>query len=612
LREIVGEAGPYRVRTYVEAQEELQGALARAADFLGLVALLSLLLGGLGIAQTTRAWLQSRMDDVAILRCLGLRPGEVLALYLGQTALLAIVGSAIGVGLGVLIQALVPRFAPGILDASQLHLWQPLVFLRGLLLGLGVALLFSIRALLSVRSVPPLRVLRKDVEPLPHGRWATSLVFLILGIGIWSVATIQSSSVVRGLQFTLALILAALLLAGIAWLLMRSLAPPARKLDRLWLRQGILALARPGAATLGAIVSLGIGVLLILGLELVRDRLANQLRHELPPDAPTAFLVNIQPDQWPAVERLLIEQGADQVTSVPVVTARLRTVDGQSTSDLVAGEEEGDRRWALTREQRLTYLDELPADNVVLSGSLWADDGAAEVSVEEEFARELGVEVGSRLTFDVQGVPVELLVSSIRSVEWTSFGINFYLVVEPGVLEEAPHQRVATARLPAAREQPIQDRLAERFPNITLLKMREILERLALVLGFLARGVSFIGGFTAIAGIVILAGGISADSVRRRRHIALLKTLGMTRLGIAAMLAVEFTAIGLVAGLIGVGGGNLLSWVVITRGMELDWQLQPLPQVIALTLAVLLTAATGILSCRRALQQPPAVILRGD
>ena len=234
------------------------------------------------------------------------------------------------------------------------------------------------------------------------------------------------------------------------------------------------------------------------------------------------------------------------------------------------------------------------------------------MSVEEDFARELGVEVGSRLRFDLQGVPLELLVTSIRSVEWTSFGINFYLVVEPGVLEEAPHQRVATARLPLDREQEIQDLLAARFPNVTLLKLREILERLATVLGYLASGVSFIGAFTAIAGVIILAGGISADSVRRRQHIALLKTLGMTQRGIAGMLAVEFTVIGAVAGLIGAAGGSLLSWAVITRGLELEWSWQPATLAMAIAITLILTAATGILSSRRALRQPPAVILRGD
>lgn len=612
LRQIVGKGGPFRVQTYVDSQEELRQALERAANFLGLVALLSLLLGGLGIAQATRAWLVDRMDDIAVLRCLGVRPGEVLGLYLGQSTFLALAGSLIGIVIGVLIQALLPRLFPEILGDVALHLWQPSVFLRGLALGLAVAMLSSLRSLWTIRSVPPLRALRKDVEPLKSGRLATLLIFGLLATGIWTVASVQGGSTVRGLQFTLGLTLVSAVLTLVALLIMRSLAPLARNFRSLWLRHGLLALARPGAATLSAVVSLGVGVLLILGLQLVKNRLEDQLRNELPPDSPTAFLVNIQPRQWPQIEEMLASSGAERIDSVPFVTARLRAIDGRPIAELVDGEMEDDRRWAITREQRLTYMDSLPEDNRIIAGDLWHRPDEDEVSVEEEFARDMGVEVGSRLRFDIQGVPRELLVTSIRSVEWESFGINFFLVAEPGVLDDAPHQRVATARLPRAEEQSIQDRLATMFPNVTLLRIREILERIAAVLGYLANGVGFIGAFTALAGVVILAGGVSADSVRRRQHIALLKTLGMTQKSISAMLAVEFAIVGTVAGLIGAIGGSVLAWAVVTRGLEIEWQLQPVTLVAAVGITLVLTTATGILSSRKALRQPPAAVLRGD
>lgn len=612
FRRTAGKAGPYRIRTYVDSQEELRQALKRAGNFLGLVALLSLLLGGLGIAQTTRAWLVDRMDDIAILRCLGVRPGEVLGLYLAQSTFLAVTGSVIGIAIGVLIQALLPRVFPEVLGTVELQLWQPAVFLRGLALGLAVALLSSLRSLWTIRSVPPLRALRKDVEPLKRGRLAQLLILAILAGGILAVASVQGGSLTRGLQFTLGLTLAAAVLTVIALIIMRSLAPVARNFRTLWMRHGLLALARPGAATLSAVVSLGVGVLLILGLQLVKSQLEDQLRNELPADAPTAFLVNIQPQQWQAVEDVLTSSGAEDIDSVPFVTARLRTIDGQSVAELAEDVTDDDSRWAMTREQRLTYMDRLPEDNRIIAGQLWHLPEENEVSVEEEFARDMGVEIGSRLQFDIQGVPLELVVSSIRTVEWESFGINFFLVVEPGVLDKAPHQRVATARLPIAREQQIQDELATTFPNVTLLRVREILERIAAVLGYLANGVGFIGAFTAIAGVVILAGGVSADSVRRRKNIALLKTLGMTQSSLSAMLAVEFAIIGLVASLIGAVGGSVLAWAVVTRGLEIEWHLQPVTLAAAVGITLMLTTATGILSSRKALRQPPAAVLRGD
>ena len=612
LRVLLGKTGPFRVQTYVESQEEMRRALQRAASFLGLVALLSLLLGGLGIAQTTRSWLAGRMDDIAILRCLGLRPNDVMTLYLGQATLLGLAGSLAGLMIGVAILATLPSLFGEILGAAPLDLWQPAVLLKGLALGLGIALLFSLRALVTVRQVPPLRVLRQDVEPLPGSRRANLAMIVILGLGVWAVASIQAGSPVRGLQFAAGISVASALLAGVALLAMRNLAPVARRARTVWLRQGVLALARPGAATLGAVVSLGIGVLLILGLQLVKNRLSDELRGQLPENSPTAFLINIQPAQWPEVEQLLAESGAQQIASVPIVTARLRQIDGREISEMALDETERDRRWALTREQRLTYMEALPADNRIIAGALWSDPETAEVSVEEEFAGELGVEVGSTLLFDIQGVPFELHVTSLRTVEWRTFGINFFLVVEPGVLDDAPQQRVATVRLPREQEQSVQDRLANRFPNITLLKIREVLERIAAVLGYLASGVGFVGAFTAVAGIVILAGGVTADSVRRRKHIALLKTLGMTQRQISAMLAVEFAVVGMIAGLIGTAGGSLLAWAVLTRGLELRWSLQPAVLAAAFLITLLLTAATGILASRHALRQRPAAVLRGE
>lgn len=611
LRELLGTTGPFRVQTYVEAQENMRRALQRAASFLGLVALLSLLLGGLGIAQTTRAWLASRTDDIAILRCLGLLPNGVVMLYLGQATLLGLAGSFVGLIMGIVVLASLPSLFGEILGTASLDLWQPQVLLKGLGLGLGIALLFSLRALLTVRRVPPLRVLRKDVEPLPRSRGANLLVIVLLGSGLWAVASVQAGSAWRGLQFTAGISVATALLAGMALLIMRNLAPLAHRVRPVWIRQGVLALARPGAGTLAAVVSLGIGVLLILGLQLVENRLTDELRGELPEDSPTAFLINIQPSQWPEVEQLLSRAGARRIESVPLVTARLRGIDGRDLSELALDEADRDHRWALTREQRLTYMDELPDDNQIIAGTLWSNPEAAEVSVEADFASELGVAVGSTLLFDVQGVPLQLEVTSLRTVEWRTFGINFFLVVEPGVLDGAPQQRVATARLPSEREQSIQDQLADRFPNITLLKIREVLERIAAVLGYLASGVGFIGAFTALAGIVILAGGVTADSVQRRKHIALLKTLGMTQRQISAMLAVEFSVIGTTAGLIGTIGGSLLAWAVLTFGLELPWSLQPATLVTAFFITLLLTTATGILASRRALRQRPATTLRG-
>jgi putative ABC transport system permease protein len=638
LRQALPETG-YRIQTYSDAQPALRDNLARVGRFLGLVALLSLFVGGIGVAQSVRAWLAGRMDAIAVLKCLGLRPREILPLYLGQTILLGLAGSLVGIAAGAAFQLALPRLFPDLIPAELIRPWQPVALLRGLGLGVGVAVLFSLPPLSAVLRVPPARVLRRDAEPLPTHRWAAALTLAVLAAGVWIMASVQAHSWDLGARFTGGVTLAAALLAGaavlVSWAVRRL---PRTSVRSLWLRHGLASLARPGAAAISAIVALGLGVLVVVAMSLVERRLTAELSAEMPTDAPTAFLVDIQPAQWPGVQALLHRGGALRIDSVPVVMARLSAIDGKSVEELARedrkdqengenGENRGERRdreggrgahrgggrrWALSREQRLTYMRELPQDNVVVAGSLWNDPAHAEVSVEQGFAEGLGLKLGSDLRFDVQGVPVDLKVTSLRTVDWKTFGINFFLVVEPGVLDTAPQQRLAAVQLPKGGEQRVQDLLAAAYPNITVLRIREILEKIVKVMDRISLGIRFLGGFTVLAGIAILAGAVSAGSVRRGREVALLKTLGMTRRGVAGAFAVEYALIGLVAAAIGAGGGYVLAWGVITRGFKLTWQLQPWPLAVALTAGVALTIIAGLAASLHALERRPIEVLRSE
>lgn len=635
LQRAIPNATFYRIETYKEAQPALRNSIDRVDRFLGLVALLSLFVGGIGVAQSVRAWLNSRLDAIAILKCLGMRPREIFPLYLGQTALLGLIGSLVGIVLGALVQLALPGLFPDLIPAELVRPWQPTALLRGLGLGLGVAVLFSLPSLAAVLRVPPARVLRRDAEPLPRHRWAAAATLITLGAGIWAMATAQSRSLDLGSRFTGGVILVTAALSGaallVSWLVRRL--PRESLPGRISMRHGLAALARPGAGTVSAIVALGLGVLVVLGMSLVERRLSNQLATAIPPDAPSAFLIDIQPDQWPGVRQALERQGATRITAVPVIMARLAVIDGRTVEQLAAESQRGRRdgedpehqdrdrdgqedrgasRWALTREQRLTYMKELPADNRVVEGTLWGDPNRAEVSVEKDFAEDLGLKLGSVIRFDIQGVPVELTVTSVRTVDWQSFGINFFLVAEPGVLDKAPQNWLAAARLPKGTEQGLQDSLASSYPNVTVLRVREILEKVAGVLERIGVGIRFLGGFTVLAGIAILGGAVSASSARRGREVALLKTLGMTRKGVVGAFAVEYALIGLVAGVIGTVGAAVLSYAVVTRGFELPWEIQPVPMAVALVATVLLAVLAGLAASARALERRPIEVLRAE
>jgi putative ABC transport system permease protein len=600
------------VDTYVEAQPSLRSGLARVEQFLGLVALLSLLVGGIGVAQSVRAWLAGRLQAIAVLRALGVRPHEVFGLYFGQTVLLALLGSLAGAVAGALVARAVPGLLGGLLPVQVEVAWQPSAMVRGIGLGVVVAVLFGLRPLADVVRVPPVRVLRRDAEPLPVRRGIAAAIWVALVAGIALTATVQSGSVLRGAQFAAGLVAVTVALVIGAWAVMRLVGSTPREFGRVALRHGLAALARPGSGTLGAVVALGLGVVTVLGMHLVEGRLSAQLDAELPAEAPTAFLIDIQPDQWPGVRDELERAGAEDLDSVEVVVARLRSVNGVAVADLVAerGRGDGRSRWVLTREQRLASMATLPEDNVIIDGALWSDPDRAEVSIEQEFAADLGVGVGDSLVFNVQGVPLELAVTSIRTVEWERFSINFFMVVEPGVLDQAPRFRIATARLPEEAEGPVQDRLAAAYPNVTVLRLRQVLEKVVGVLEQVGFAVQMLGSFTVLAGIAILAGAVSAGAIRRGREVALYKTLGMTRSQVAAVFAVEYALIGAVAGAVGTVGGVVLAWTVIRFGFEIPWAWTPAAYLAALVATVVLSVIAGLAASTRALAVRPLTVLR--
>jgi putative ABC transport system permease protein len=272
--------------------------------------------------------------------------------------------------------------------------------------------------------------------------------------------------------------------------------------------------------------------------------------------------------------------------------------------------DEGRARWVLTREQRLTWREQLPDSNELLEGTWFRDDGVTEVSLEERFARDLGASVGTRLGFDMQGVPVELVVTSLRSVDWASFSINFFLIVEPGVLEDAPHSRLASARLLPGNEQGLQDSLVASFSNVTLLRLRPIMEKIAGVLDRIALGVRALGGLAVLAGLAILAGAISAAGLRRTKEVALLKTLGLTRGGVVFLFAVEYGLIGFVSGIAGAGASYLLSFFFLRDLLNLEPQLPWIGLPIFIAASALLAAVCGLASSVSSLAARPAVSLR--
>ncbi|HEY6876464.1 MAG TPA: FtsX-like permease family protein, partial [Polyangiales bacterium] len=468
-------------------------------------------------------------------------------------------------------------------------------------------------ALLSVHRVSPARVLRSEAEPLPLSGRLRAAAYLTATLALLLAAYVQTSDLVTAAAFSAGFAALAAVLAATARALVFALAAFRSPKLPPWLWHGAAALRRPGSAAIGSMVALGLGTTVVLSMHLLEDTLDRDLAAALPRDAPSLFLLDVQPDQWPGVEALSRELGATQTSSVPVAMARLTAIDGRTVDALVKarpGEANARGHWVLTREQRVTWSERLPPDNQIVRGALWSRPGVQEVSLERNFAHDLGVKLGSVLRFDLQGVPLSLVVTSLRTVEWRSFSANFFIVVEPGVLEAAPHVRLGTVRIREDRERALQDALARAFPNVTALRVRELAERAVSVLKQIAIAVRVLGGFALVTGIAILIGAVAASGTRRVREAAVLRALGVRRAQIASLLAVEFALRGGVAGLVGAAGAYGLTYACTRFVLELSTRPDLRACVIACGLVVALAVIGGLLASVRALCVLPIAVLR--
>ncbi|MHC4958556.1 MAG: ABC transporter permease [Planctomycetota bacterium] len=585
-------------------------ATERINAFLGLVALLSLVVGGIGVSQIVRAWLAGRTQAIAVMRCIGMRPAQILVLSLGHTALLALAGSLAGAVLGAGVPYAVLAAEPEMFAGGTIVL--PLSgILRGVGLGVGLALAFSVPPLTAIWRVSPARVLRADADPLPPNPLITAAAGAVVLFGVLAAAWVQANAFLPAAAFTGGFAVLGLVLFAGARLLMKLAGRLPRARLNPYLKHGFAALARPGAGTTGAVVALGLGTMVVTAMWIVETRLREGILGEIPEDAPSVFVIDIQPGQWEGVRGQLEAVGARGIDQVPVVTARISSIDGVGIDDLAKrAKDQGWSRRSLTREQRLTWRETLTKDNELVEGELWSDPAVAELSVEKRFAERLHLKIGSEVEFDVQGVPLSYRVTSIRSVEWQSFSINFFLVVEPGTLDKAPALYLANANVPPESEQDLQDKLTTTFPNLTVLRVRPILEQVLGLLQRIALGIRVLGSFTVAAGLAILAGAVSATALRRGGEVALLKTLGITRGGVTALFFAEYGLCGAVAGAVGASGALLLAWAYLDRVAELDVSIPLLALPIATVACGLLTAVCGIAASARSLTVRPIEALR--
>jgi len=352
--------------------------------------------------------------------------------------------------------------------------------------------------------------------------------------------------------------------------------------------------------------------MILLTLAQVEKNLMAQLVQNTPEDAPGLFLIDIQPDQKEAVEKILAGRSLKRPPTVtPLVRSRLHAIDGKNVSEIDVSNRTD--AWYFTREYVLTYQQALPDYNVLTKGKWWdANEANNLISVEKKVAQHLGLDVGSEVSFDIQGVQVEGRITSVREVDWGSMAINFYFIFSPLALGGAPETYVATVSADASEDLPIQNEVIGAFPNITIIPIREVLQTIANILREISKTIQFMALLAFAVGLIVVAGAIAATRARRVHEMVLFKTLGATRPDLMAMMAVEYTLLGLVAALIGGGLSIALSWAIVHFFLKISWVFAWQTLLIGGVATVVLTLVTGFLTSYRILGEKPFVVLRAE
>ena len=619
------ESADLRTETADEQQEDVSEASDALSRFLSLVGFVALLLGGVGVASSMGLYVREKAETVATLRCLGLSSRRVFAVYTLQAVALGAVGAVLGVALGVAVQRLLPLVLSGFLPVDVDNAVVPRALAEGLGVGVLAAVLFALLPLAAVRRVPPLRALRADAQArgLDPLRLALGAV-LVAGVG--GFAYLQTQSVVGALSFVggtaAVFVLLTLTAALVRWTVRRGVRPG---LPWAW-RQGLANLHAPGNQTLVLLLTMGLGVFLVLALGLVQRSILAQIA--LPQAqgeaAPDVVLFDVQPDQRAGLRALLAAQDLEALGQVPIVSMRIQALDGVPADTLIdradasfGGTEGGPERWALAREYRSTYRDRTVDTEEVTAGTFEgtarADAAVVPVSLEEDLAADLAIGLGSRITWDVGGVPVESVVTSLRKVDWAQVQPNFFAVFPAGPLDEAPQTDILLTRAgtPEASAR-LQSAVVEAYPTVSVVDVRQVLALVDEVLGRVAFVLRFMALFAVVTGLVVLAGAVRVALAQRTREAVLLRTLGASRAQVRRILLAEYTLLGLLAALTGgvlaVGG----AWALARFAFEIPFRLDPTWLFVALVAVPLLTAVVGLAGSGRALRQPPLDVLRAE
>ncbi len=590
------------ITTVEDAQQNLRGAFERGGSFLRLAALLAALLSGVAIALAAQRFARRKREEVALLRCLGARRGEILLALLLELGLLALPACALGVLVGLALQQIVFVLAGDLLPGATPSIpWEP--SFAAFAVGAAVLFGFALPPLLRLRDVEPLRVFRRDPDPRA-GRF-DALYLLPVAV---AAALIASGAGDAQLALTLALGFAgvALLTLVLGLILLRFVRSAGARLPAA-LRFGLANLARRRALSLLQAGALALSLTAFAVLAVIGPSLLASWRAELPADTPNYFLINLQTEQRTAMQQRLSTLGAQNINVLPLAVGKLVAINGKTPK----AEDFADRRAAnwINGEVRLSWSADLPPANRLLQGR-WFDPAAAkpQLSIDQMWVDMFGMRLGDTLTLRVGERDIEAAVTSIRGVRWDSFRANFFLMLDARTGDALAHSYIASFHLPATTSLAS---LSRDFPNVSLIDLNQILDRVREIVGRVSRAVVWVLGFSLAAGLLVLLAALAATADERRFEAALLRTLGAHSSQLSAAVLGEFAALGIVAGGIAAIGSAAIGTALARRVFHFASYLPPFAALFTVICgAAALIALAGWLATRRIAKTSPLAVLR--
>ncbi|GHE36276.1 ABC transporter permease [Vulcaniibacterium thermophilum] len=600
-----------RLETIGDARPEIRSALDRAGRFLGLAALVSVVLAAVAVAMAARRHSARHLAGAAVMRCLGAAQKTLVAIHLGELVLLGLAASALGVALAWALQ-----WGVGAWLARELAIAIPAAggapALQGLAVGLVVLLAFGAPPVLALRRVPALRVLRNDLDSTEPSAW----IVLLAGLGgLAALLWWQAGSATLALAMLLGIAATLGALALLAWALIVGVRRVRSRL-RGSLRYGLANVSRRAGTSIAQVAALGLGLMALLLLTFVHGDLLDRWQLSLAERAPNRFIVNVQDDQVAEVREFIAARGLDAPTLFPMIRARLvahngRAVDGRTYA--ARGEDDAGRRARrlAEREFNLSTAQALREDNEVVAGRFWgaARPARPELSVEVEFAETLGWKLGDRVAFDIAGSRFEGTITSLRKVDWESFRPNFFVLASPGALDgqaaswiTAVHVPPSDARFTAA--------LVQRFPNLTVIDVEAVLKQVRATADQVRTVVQVVFWFALAAGVLVLLAAVSASQDERLLEGGVMRVLGGSRRQLRLAQASEFAAIGLLAGLVAAIAASVLAGVIATRVFDIPWQPDLAMAATGAAVGTVAALLAGLWATRRVLDTPPSVTLR--